>query len=1102
MNGELTVSAYIFSISLAFDSANAKKVLQGLKYIGNRAKQNLYSNCLKQGPSQHPLKTSQPPVATLTLLDRVQNKPDVEEDLRKLKQQRLKQRGDVVYIPPQAKANLEASDNVLFDLTKKVEEFLASNDQKVMLLLGDSGAGKSTFNQTLECNLWGAYKKGGRIPLFINLPAIDKPERNLIAKQLRKAEFTEPQIRELKLCREFILICDGYDESQQTHNLYTSNLLNLEGEWKAQMVISCRSEYLSLDHQDQFQPVDRNQQAKPELFQEAVIAPFSTKQVQQYIEKYVAMTAPLWNIKDYSEALDRIPSLRDLAKNPFMLTLTLEALPRVMDPEENHSTTRITRVELYDHFVEQWLERGKKRLAEKTSSGEERRAFEFLVKEGFTENGIAFLKDLAVAIYECQSGNTVIEYKRFVDKWTWKDTFFGRDYEKQVLLEASPLSRSGNQYRFIHKSLLEYCVARAVFEAQETSSGGGWPSTLHDRRMPSPGSSFESQDGHKVESSAVALNVLESVLARINFAGESSILQFLEERVQLDVAFEKRLFAVLERSTKDKMMRLAAANASTILNVTRPATKYELPESDQRITSTSQLRYCLSLLPSPNSSAQALDETERAWSQTKAMDLDEQKRLRNLVNELLAGFSGDDQKPEILVAEVVCIIPILDQEQLKKLRMDFIHGIGEDRPYMLEGLAQLMLQATPGHLKDNDLVEILLALCNMLRRAVRPRGQHVYKLTLAVSHILDAAADCHVKGWNREQLLESFSVYLNWLKDSTDPYLLYQAAYASQALLHASTDESVTQIAPWQAIRAPQYILGLAGATKDQDLECFVKGLSHRQGLSAADVVQNGIIYQAATLLVESEKSFLDSIERSFLDKSLWYPALRGVDTLLQEGQLARSKKLIYRVPCRRDPAFQWGVCQRLGDLAGNSLWDEYTRQNAVAFLGELYVDDAQWGQNTTVKKWIFNILIHLKASAESPVKDRAGVLLRELENNSDAAKRALFQLEDGAASYPLTAALPQLTSSPLLERIQNRPDLEPVLQRLKEQRLKEQGDVIYIPLQAKAYLNATDDVLFDLTEKVEEFFASNYQKVLLLLGDAGSGKSTFIHEVERDLWK
>ena len=162
------------------------------------------------------------------LLDQVQNKPSVEPALRNYQRRRLleQEQRNPVYIPPQAKATREAPDDELFDLTDKVNEFLYG-DQKVLLLLGDSGAGKSTFNMELEIDLWKAYNKDKkRIPIFVTLPAIDKPEHDLIAKQLRKYDFNDAQIQELKSYREFILICDGYDECQKKDNLYTSNRLN------------------------------------------------------------------------------------------------------------------------------------------------------------------------------------------------------------------------------------------------------------------------------------------------------------------------------------------------------------------------------------------------------------------------------------------------------------------------------------------------------------------------------------------------------------------------------------------------------------------------------------------------------------------------------------------------------------------------------------------------------------------------------------------------------------------------------------------------------------------------------------------------------------
>ena len=97
----------------------------------------------------------------------------------------------------------------------------------------------------------------------------------------------------------------------------------------------------------------------------------------------------------------------------------------------------------------------------------------------------------------------------------------------------------------------------------------------------------------------------------------------------------------------------------------------------------------------------------------------------------------------------------------------------------------------------------------------------------------------------------------------------------------------------------------------------------------------------------------------STLHKCAWYSALRGVDTLIKEGQLAKLRKLICEAPCRRDPAFQWGVCQR---LAGNPTWDAEARRSAVALIGEIYQNDTEWGYHETIKRWTLNILIQLSS--------------------------------------------------------------------------------------------------------------------------------------------
>ncbi|KAK3809372.1 MAG: WD40-repeat-containing domain protein [Benniella sp.] len=564
-----SVKQWILNILMQLATASetgpqyAGALLRELESTGDDRKQAMYRSCQEKGPISYPLKVTQPELASPSLLDHVQNRPDVEGNIRLLRKQRTKARGNVVYIPPQGKTSVQAADDTRFPLMEKIKEFLES-DKKVFLLMGDSGAGKSTFNRELEFTLWQSYEnRTGRIPLHINLPAIDKPEHDMIAKQLRMADFTESQIREMKNHRKFVLICDGYDESQQTHNLYMSNKLNQEGEWDAQMVISCRTEYLGTDYRDRFQPGDRNHQSDSSLFQEAVITLFSLDQVQDYIRQYVIVHRPLWEVEEYKQALERIPSLKELVRNPFLMTLSLEVLPRMVDPGQRLSEARVTRVGLYDHFVAQWLERGKKRLREKDLNIQAKAAFESLSDEGFTQHGMEFMKKLAVSIYKEQDGHPIVRYSRAKGEQSWKSEFFSRDKEKRLLREACPLTRNGNQHRFIHRSLLEYALARAIFDPQDVERVSVPETVMRRRGSSSSTLSFEVKNVEKRQPEQGP--DLDSPLVWRSFVNDHSLLRLLEERVQQEPVFKSQLLDYIEHSKKDKKWRQAAANAITIL---------------------------------------------------------------------------------------------------------------------------------------------------------------------------------------------------------------------------------------------------------------------------------------------------------------------------------------------------------------------------------------------------------------------------------------------------------------------------------------------------------------------------------------------------------
>ncbi|KAG0195128.1 hypothetical protein BGX31_006721, partial [Mortierella sp. GBA43] len=120
--------------------------------------------------------------------------------------------------------------------------------------------------------------------------------------------------------------------------------------------------------------------------------------------------------------------------------------------------------------------------------------------------------------------------------------------------------------------------------------------------------------------------------------------------------------------------------------------------------------------------------------------------------------------------------------------------------------------------------------------------------------------------------------------------------------------------------------------------------------------------------------------------------------------------------------------------MAANPVWDAVTRRCAIAFLGEIYRYDDMWGHHASIKQWILNILMQLastEASGSSGTTQLhaivAGKLLQELQECDDLMKQDLYQKcrSNGPTVYPMKIALPELGSPSLLDRVQNRPDVE-----------------------------------------------------------------------------
>lgn len=130
----------------------------------------------------------------------------------------------------------------------EVQRFLSS-DKRLMLLLGDSGSGKSLFGQCCVCELLATQDEW--TPLFIHLPLLD------IEIKSNKVSFLErylqndcglstEQIEFIKQRKiKLFIFLDSYDEMEaqnQFINLYRVGRLY---EWNIKDFVSCCTEALA-----------------------------------------------------------------------------------------------------------------------------------------------------------------------------------------------------------------------------------------------------------------------------------------------------------------------------------------------------------------------------------------------------------------------------------------------------------------------------------------------------------------------------------------------------------------------------------------------------------------------------------------------------------------------------------------------------------------------------------------------------------------------------------------------------------------------------------------------------------------------------------------
>ncbi len=407
-----------------------------------------------------------------------------------------------VYISISIKGNLSSTGEK--DAYKEIrEDFLKFNKdvpvkEKVCLIQGDSGSGKSMFLCYLYKSLWESYEQDTPIPLLIHLPSIENPQSGLIEEALQRLKFDEKQINHLKATRRFIFLLDSYDEMKnplEKGNLYHSNGLS---EWKCQVVVSCRNNLL--DNLSSQETQKRNRQLETDyrrffcpilntkyqfhMLRDRTVVPFNDRQINNYINKYLEVHTDdfsrkaqegyrdaKWNsARTYSEIIKSISGLSDLVKNPFLLSIVMKVLPDIVDEKIDEEEIKLTAQDLYEEFLYKWFVRQENKLIS-NNQYPGRSMCDYYQK---------FAKDLASEMVKNRI--SLVKYSANTAS-SWEARFFSQDpqiiydaelgerrreTEKEVNLRilarrACPLKQiAPNTYEFFHPTLRDHLAAEVL----------------------------------------------------------------------------------------------------------------------------------------------------------------------------------------------------------------------------------------------------------------------------------------------------------------------------------------------------------------------------------------------------------------------------------------------------------------------------------------------------------------------------------------------------------------------------------------------------------------------------------------------------------------
>jgi len=343
-----------------------------------------------------------------------------------------------------------------------IHEWIHGNNTTHLAILGEYGTGKTSLAQKLARDLAAAYLNAPgstRIPVLFSLREFTKTLRieSLVTSFLdQECGVMNPRFRLFQAMNDagiFLMIFDGFDEMAvrvdvDTLEINLQEIEKLAAVPKSKVIITSRLEYFVSGEEEKrcLRPKGDLLATREIEYEPLKIVPWDEEQVNSFLKKRVPLIRGAkhpWTY--YRDRIRSIPGLGDLSRRPVLLDMIVKTLPQLIA-----SGKQINRPSLYETYLLGEIKR--QRIIKKRT---------LLLQE---TTRLSLLERLALDFYGGEiPAITFVDAQKYIRKFVKPPRTESEAYTRDFLT-CSFLIREGDQYRFSHRSIMEYLAAKGLME--------------------------------------------------------------------------------------------------------------------------------------------------------------------------------------------------------------------------------------------------------------------------------------------------------------------------------------------------------------------------------------------------------------------------------------------------------------------------------------------------------------------------------------------------------------------------------------------------------------------------------------------------------------